>query len=75
MPFRKRCKITITNEGRRPRLQRVLSTWTGSALPSLPDDAGYFHARYRQELPAVMGRHYEILNVRGRGHYVGTYST
>ena len=36
-----------------------------------PADIGYFHAYYRQELPAVGGRHYEILDVKGEGHLVG----
>jgi Protein of unknown function (DUF2961)/HEAT repeats len=71
MPFRKSCKITITNEGRR-RVSNVYYHVDWKKVPALPPDIGYFHAYYRQELPAVMGRHYEILNVTGRGHYVGT---
>ena len=35
----------------------------------LPADTAYFHARYRQELPAPAdGKPYEFLNVKGRGH-------
>ncbi len=71
MPFRKSCRITITNEGRR-RVSNVYYHVDWKKVPALPADIGYFHAYYRQELPAVMGRNYEILNVTGRGQYVGT---
>ena len=40
--------------------------------PSLPSDIAYFHGYYRQERPAVKGKNYEFLNVKGAGHYVGT---
>jgi predicted alpha-1,2-mannosidase len=71
MPFRKSCKVTVTNEGRH-RVSNLYYHVDWSKLPSLADDVAYFHAHYKQELPAAMGRRYEILNVRGRGHYVGT---
>ena len=71
MPFHKSCRITVTNEGNRV----VLSFYYHvdyRKYPSLPADIGYFHAYYRQERPAVPGRNYEFLNIRGKGHYVGT---
>ncbi len=71
MPFRESCRITVTNEGRR-RVSNLYYHVDWAKLPSLPNDTVYFHARYRQELPAVGGRPYEILSVKGRGHYVGT---
>jgi hypothetical protein len=71
MPFRKSCRITITNEGRR-RVSNVYYHVDWKKVSALPVDIGYFHAYYRQELPAVAGRPYEILNVTGRGQYVGT---
>jgi len=72
MPFRKSCKITVTNEGRR-RVTMLYYHVDWAKLPSLPVDTPYFHARYRQALPAPAdGSKYEFLNVRGRGHYVGT---
>ena len=40
--------------------------------PSLPQDVAYFHGYYRQKRPAVSGKNYEFLNVKGTGHYVGT---
>lgn len=72
MPFRKSCRITVTNEGRRP-LDHVYYHVDWEKVPSLPPDTAYFHARYRQELPAPDdGSPYVFLDVKGRGFYVGT---
>lgn len=72
MPFRKSCKITVSNEGRR-RVSMLYYHVDWRKVDSLPANTTYFHARYRQALPAPAdGSHYEFLNVRGRGHYVGT---
>ncbi len=71
MPFAKRIRITITNEGRR-RVSNLYYHVDYRKLPSLPPDTTYFHARYRQALPTVAGKPYEILSVSGQGHYVGT---
>jgi hypothetical protein len=72
MPFRKSCKVTITNEGRR-RASNLYYHVDWQQVTSLPADTLYFHARYRQALPAPAdGAPYEFLSVRGRGQYVGT---
>jgi Protein of unknown function (DUF2961)/HEAT repeats len=72
MPFRKSCRITVTNEGRR-RVSNLYFHVDWAKLPSLPESTPYFHARYRQSLPAPAdGSNYEFLNVTGKGHYVGT---
>ncbi|HEY6990678.1 MAG TPA: DUF2961 domain-containing protein [Bryobacteraceae bacterium] len=71
MPFRKSCRITITNEGRR-RVSNVYYHVDWKKVAALPPATGYFHAYYKQELPAKMGQPYEILRVNGRGQYVGT---
>jgi hypothetical protein len=71
MPFRKRCRITVTNEGRR-RVANLYYQVDWQKLRSLPADTPYFHARYRQALPNGGGRPYEVLSVAGRGHFVGT---
>ncbi len=71
MPFRSSCKITVTDEGNRPVTMFYYHVdW--QKLTSLPEDLDYFHAYYRQERPAVSGKNYEFLNVKGSGHYVGT---
>lgn len=71
MPFRKSCRITVTNEGTR-RVQNLYYHVDWRKLPSLPDGTRYFHARYRQALPNSGGKPYTILDVEGDGHYVGT---
>lgn len=71
MPYRKACKITVTNEGN----HYVYSYYYHvdyRNYRSLPPDIGYFHAYYRQERPAVAGRNYAFLNIWGKGQYVGT---
>jgi len=71
MPFRKSCRITVTDEGKRPVTMFYYHVdW--QQHPSLPEDIAYFHGYYRQERPAASGRNYEFLNVKGTGHYVGT---
>jgi DUF2961 family protein/HEAT repeat protein len=71
MPFRKSCRITVTDEGSRPVTFFYYQVdWQKHG--SLPGDVAYFHAYYRQERPAVSGKNYEFLNVHARGHYVGT---
>jgi hypothetical protein len=71
MPFRKSCRITVTDEGQRAVTMFYYHVdW--QQHPSLPEDVAYFHAYYRQERPAVSKKNYEFLNVKGTGHYVGT---
>ncbi|HVO97901.1 MAG TPA: DUF2961 domain-containing protein [Bryobacteraceae bacterium] len=71
MPFRKSCRITVTDEGRRPVTMFYYHVdW--QKHPSMPEDIAYFHGYYRQERPAVSGKNYEFLDVKGTGHYVGT---
>jgi hypothetical protein len=71
MPFRVSCRITVTDEGKRPVTMFYYHVDWQQHL-SLADDVGYLHAYYRQERPATMGKNYEFLNVKGSGHYVGT---
>jgi len=71
MPFRKSCRITVTNEGNR----FVTSFYYHvdyRKYASLPADIAYFHAYYRQERPPQHGRNYRFLDIQGTGHYVGT---
>jgi hypothetical protein len=71
MPFRSSCRVTVTNEGRR-RVANLYYHVDWAKLRALPPGTAYFHARYRQALPAAPGHPYEILSVKGQGHYVGT---
>jgi hypothetical protein len=71
MPFRNSCRITVTDEGRRPVTMFYYHVdW--QKHDSIPPDVAYFHGYYRQERPAVSGKNYEFVNVHGTGHYVGT---
>ena len=70
MPFRRHCRITLTN--RSPRDRHVTYYCITGAYESVPDDALYFHATYRQSRPTPTDGVYTILdNVSGRGHFVG----
>ena len=71
MPYRKSCRITVTNEGHRMAAMFYYHVDYRN-YDSLPDDVGYFHAYYRQERPARRGRNYAFLDIKGTGHYVGT---
>ncbi len=80
MPFRKRCRITLTN-------QRVTNQTyekeTGAAiffyqinyeLTDVAENAAYFHAQFRRTNPLPYKEVYRVLDgVKGKGHYVGTY--
>lgn len=71
MPFRKRCRITMTNIG--PE-RMTLYYQINYTLTDVPDDAAYFHAQFRRNNPLPYKQVHTILDgVKGRGHYVGTY--
>jgi hypothetical protein len=71
MPFRKRCRMTMTNTAEDAM---ILYYQVNYALTHVPDDAAYFHAQFRRVNPLPYKEVYTILDgVRGRGHYVGTY--
>jgi len=71
MPFRKRCKMTMTNIGLE---EIVLYYQIDYTLTDVPDDAAYFHAQFRRKNPLPYKDVYTILDgVKGHGHYVGTY--
>ena len=82
MPYRRSARLTVTNEGK----QEVGSFYSNidyMSVASLPDDALYFHAQYRQSAPctpvAYTGsklnpegkQNYVYMETRGRGHLMG----
>jgi hypothetical protein len=70
MPFRKRCRITITslNENTVPFYFQI-----NYALGPVPDNALYFHAQFRRVNPLPYKEVYTILDgIKGQGQYVGT---
>ena len=71
MPFRKRCRMTMTNLASEKVLLYYQINYT---LTEVPDDVGYFHAQFRRVNPLPYKEVYTILDgVHGFGHYVGTY--
>jgi hypothetical protein len=71
MPFKKSAKVTVTNESHEFDVDSFYYYLDWEKTPTFPDDALYFHARYRQAHPAQPGD-YTILETKGRGQYVGT---
>jgi len=70
MPFRRRCRMTMTNlSGEDMRLYYQINY----VLTEVPEDAACFHAQFRRVNPLPFRDVYTILDgVRGQGHYVGT---
>lgn len=70
MPFRKSCRMTLTNIGHEDMTLYYQVNYT---LTDVPADCAYFHAQFRRTNPLPYKQDYTILEgVRGRGHYVGT---
>jgi hypothetical protein len=83
MPYRQSARLTVTNEGKQD-VPSFYSNIDYMAMPSLPGDALYFHAQYRQSAPcvpvaAVGGQklnpdgklNHVYMETRGRGHLMG----
>jgi hypothetical protein len=71
MPFRKKCKVTLENINTEKVTIFYQIDYT---LTDVPDDAAYFHAQFRRTNPVKYKDVYTIVdNIKGRGHYVGTY--
>jgi len=71
MPFRKRCRMTLTNIGDEKIVFYYQINYT---LTDVPDDVAYFHAQFRRVNPLPYKEVYTILDgVQGQGQYVGTY--
>ncbi|MBN2507534.1 MAG: DUF2961 domain-containing protein [Verrucomicrobia bacterium] len=71
MPFRRSARLTVSNDSE-TRCDALYYYVDWQKHQTLPADAAYFHAMYRQEHPCVMGRNYLLADLEGRGHYVGT---
>jgi hypothetical protein len=71
MPFRKKCKVTMTNISERPmRLYYQIDY----VLTEIPDDTAYLHAQFRRVNPLPYKEVYTIVDgIKGKGQYVGTY--
>jgi hypothetical protein len=71
MPFRRRIRIELTNDGHET-IPHVFYQ-VDYELRDVPDDAGYLHALWRRSMTTREHPEHEILpTIRGRGQYVGT---
>ncbi len=71
MPFRAKCRITMENKSAdRTRLYYQVDY----TLTDVPEDAAYFHAQFTRVHPLPDKEdHIIVENIKGKGHYVGTY--
>jgi len=71
MPFRKRCRMTLTNLNDETIRIYYQINYT---VADLTEDAAYFHAQFRRVNPLPYKEVYTILDgLEAEGHYVGTY--
>ncbi|MGH7524519.1 MAG: glycoside hydrolase family 172 protein [Gemmatimonadales bacterium] len=81
MPYRSGARLTVTNEGKRD-VGAFYSNIDYLEADSIPDDALYFHAQYRQAAPNVAqhlpngknldgATNYVFCETRGRGQLMG----
>ena len=74
MPFRKKARITLENQHANPIPAFFYQVDYCLYDEGLPEDIAYFHAQWRREKITQLKKDYVILdNVKGKGHYVGTY--
>lgn len=71
MPFRRRCRMTLTNIGFEPMRLYYQINYT---LTDVPDDQAYFHAQFRRSNPLPYKQDYTIVDgIKGRGQLAGVY--
>ena len=71
MPFRKRARITLTNESDQDNI--LIAYQITYVETPVPEAAGYFHAQYRQARTADENPYTILDGVKGQGRYVGTF--
>ena len=73
MPFGRKAKITLENQHVNA-IPAFFYQIDYGLCEELPADVCYFHAQWRRQKITEKAEDYVVLdNVRGRGHYVGTY--
>jgi hypothetical protein len=71
MPFRRRCRMTMTNIADEAMTLYYQINYT---LTEVPADCAYFHAQFRRTNPLPYKEVFTILDgVEGQGQFVGTY--
>jgi hypothetical protein len=71
MPFQRRARVTLTNEGKDDNvLVAYQITYVETGVPAA---AGKFHAQYRQARTADLNPYVILDGIKGQGRYVGTF--
>jgi hypothetical protein len=71
MPFRNRCRMTLTNLSEKDITLYFQISYT---LEDIASDRAYFHAQFRRSNPLPFKSVHTLLDgVTGQGHYAGTY--
>lgn len=70
MPFEKSARITVSNDSETYPCRSFYFYVDWQQMDAPPEETPYFHAQYRQAMPAPPGN-YTLLDTQGRGHYVG----
>jgi len=71
MPFRRRARITLANEGTDDAT--IVAYRVLYKLHEIPAEAAYFHAQWRRSVPPQdCPEHVIVDGIRGKGLYVGT---
>ena len=70
MPFANGARIEVENQG---AVDDNIVAYDVSVeeWKSCPSDLGRFHACWRRENPTEPERHYTVLDIKGRGHFIG----
>jgi len=71
MPFRKRARVTLTNEGAED-LELLAYQITYAEAP-VPGNAAYLHAQWRRAITDDENPYVILDRVQGKGRYVGTF--
>ncbi len=69
MPFRRNLRVSLKNEG--TNTVRVAARLQIERVKQFGDDWGYFHARYNRAENTDGHRLFQVLYLRGRGHWLG----
>ena len=70
--FRKRARITVENQ-HGGLIHAFFYTVNYSLTDKIDDDCGYFHAQWRRTKYSSLKEDHVVLDINGKGHYVGTY--
>jgi len=71
MPFKKSCQVEIENKHPKYKVSNFYGMVSYEKFDEFPENFGYFHTMYREEIPCKKDQPYIILDTTGKGHFVG----